>query len=178
MTGFILSLILGGVALLLTCMSYFTNDKRRFFAVQILANLFYASSFLVQGVFVGGINTIISIVRVFTLFFFEKSEKNCPVSVFLIFSTAYLIAGNLCLQSEIDILAVVAYELFNMAMFVSDMDATRILMILPNIIIATYNLLSSTFTNAALDMIEVLVLFLIVIKSFSHKNITKFKYLV
>ena len=31
MTGFILSQILGGVALLLTCMSYFTDNKRRFF---------------------------------------------------------------------------------------------------------------------------------------------------
>ena len=178
MTGFWLSQILGGVALLLTCASYFANLKSRFFAIQIAANLFYASSFLAQGVFVGGINTMISIARVCVLFAFEKRGKDCPVAIFVMFSMAYLVAGNICMQNAFDMLAVIAYELFNVAMFVRNMDMTRILMILPNVMIAAYNILCGTFTNAALDTIEVLVLVLISVKIYAHKNIAKFKYLV
>ena len=63
-------------------------------------------------------------------------------------------------------------------MFVRNIYITRILMILPNFMIAIYNLLNMTYTNALLDFIEIIVLIYAILK-FARKNkIKKTKYLI
>lgn len=176
--NFVLAQILGLIALILVCLSYANNNKKLFLAYQIIANAFYAASFLSLGVLVGGLNTIISILRVTVLYFFEKKDIKPPVWLYVMFSLLYLLSGNLCFQSSLDILAVVAYEIFNMAMFIRDIQLTRLMMIFPNVLIVIYNILSQTYTNAALDMIEIIVLISMAIKFSWVKKNKKYKYLL
>ncbi len=178
MIRFVLSQIFGLIALALVCLSYSFDNKKKFLAYQIIANIFYASSFLTLEVFVGGINTLISTLRVTILYFIEKKDKNIPTTLYVMFSFLYLLAGNVCFQSNYDILAIIAYEMFNMAMFMRDISLTRYMMIVPNMIIVVYNILSLTYTNAILDLIEIIVLVCMAIKfSFIMKH-RKIKYLI
>lgn len=178
MVRFIIAQILGMLALILVCFSYAFNDKKKFLAYQILSNLFYASSFLVLSVLVGGVNTIISIARVSTLYIIERKDKRPPLELYVLFSLLYLLSGNLFYQSPLDIMAIVAYEMFNMAMFIRDIEVTRFMMVLPNIIIVIYNIFSSTFTNALLDFVEITVLVCMIVRfSWSRQN-KRFKYLL
>ena len=170
--GFWLSQVFGLIALILVCISYQFNNKAKFLALQILANTFYASSFLALNVLVGGANTIISLIRVAVLFLFERKDKSPPIYVYIIFFLLYIGSGILCWQSPLDIIAIISFEIFNIAMFVRKIHLTRLLMVLPNIMIATYNFLLMTYTNALLDLIEISVLVYAIIK-FSNKNQTK-----
>lgn len=167
--SFILSQIFGLLALVLVCFSYYFNNKKLFFAYQIIANVFYSASFLCLNVFVGGINTIISTFRVTILFLLEKKNINPPFLLYLMFAFLYLYSGILLFQNNIDILAIIAYELFNIAMFVKNISFTRKLMVLPNLIIIVYNILNFTFTNAILDFVEICVLLYAIIK-FGNNN--------
>lgn len=176
--NFWLSQALGIIALILVCVSYQFNNKAKFLALQILANSFYASSFLVLNVLVGGINTVVSLIRVAVLFFYERKDKRPPFILYLTFSILYIVSGILCWQSPLDIISIISFEIFNIAMFVRNIYFTRFLMILPNLMIAIYNLLSFTYTNAILDFIEIAILIFAIIR-FRKKNIIKkIKYLI
>ncbi len=178
MTSFILAQVLGIIALILVCLSYSFNNKRSFLAYQILANLFYSASFLSLGVLVGGLNTIVSIVRVAVLYIYEKKDKSPPIWLYVVFALAYLITGNVCYQSNLDIMAVIAYEMFNVAMFLRYIEITRYMMVLPNCIIVIYNILSQTYTNAILDFVEIVVLVSMIVRySWARQN-RKIRYLI
>ena len=62
-------------------------------------------------------------------------------------------------------------------MFVRNINLVRILMVPPNIMIITYNILNLTFTNAILDFIEILVLIITIIK-YRQKINKKIKFLL
>ena len=129
-------------------------------------------------VLVGGVNTIISIARVSTLYIFERKDKRPPLELYVLFSLLYLLSGNLFYQSPLDIMAIVAYEMFNMAMFIRDIEVTRFMMVLPNIIIVIYNIFSSTFTNALLDFVEITVLVCMIVRFSCSRQNKRFKYLL
>ena len=176
--NFWLSQGLGIIALILVCISYQFNNKAKFLALQILANTFYASSFLALNVLVGGINTIISLFRVAILFLFERKDKSPPFLLYLTFFFLYILSGIICWQSPLDVISIISFEIFNIAMFVRNINLTRLLMILPNFMIAIYNLLLMTYTNALLDFVEIAVLIFAIIKFKDKNKIKKYKYLL
>ena len=168
----------GIIALILVCISYQFNNKAKFLAIQIIANLFYSASFLAQNILVGGINTIISLIRVSVLFFYERKYKKPPLLLYISFSLAYIGSSILCFQTPLDIMAIISYEIFNLAMFAQGINLTRILMVLPNFIIMIYNFLLMTYTNAILDFIEVVVLIVAIIRFWDKNMVKKLKYLL
>lgn len=175
--SFWIAQVLGLIALVLVCLSYNFNTKRLFFFYQILANIFYASSFLALGVIIGGANTIVSILRVSVLFYLEKKNKSPSKLLYIFFALAYLTLGIVFFETPLDLLAIVSYEIFNLAMFTKNMRLVRILMVAPNLMIAIYNILCMTYTNAILDFIEISVLCFSIYR-FRSKEIDKIKYLL
>ena len=123
--NFWLSQAFGIIALILVCISYQFNNKAKFLALQILANTFYSASFLALNILVGGINTIVSLIRVAILFLYERKDKSPPIILFISFSLAYILSGIICWQSPLDIIAIISYEIFNIAMFIRSINLTR-----------------------------------------------------
>lgn len=75
--NFILAQVFGGIALILFIVSYFCNDKKLFFLIQIIGDIFYGLSFAVNLALVAGINTFISIIRGILFYIYErKKERN------------------------------------------------------------------------------------------------------
>ena len=176
--GFVLSQIFGILALVFVCISYYFNSKKLFLFYQIISNIFYSASFLCLGVFVGGINTIISTIRVITLYFIERKGHKPLIWLLFIFAGLYVGSGIILYKNSLDIMAIVCYEIFNIAMFCHNIKLVRLLMIPPNIMIALYNFLNQTYTNAILDCVEICVLVVAVIRfNFSFEK-KKMKYLI
>ncbi len=176
-TSFWLAQVFGIIALILVCISYCYNNKKSFLFYQILGNCFYSASFLSLGVLVGGFNTIISTIRVIVLYFYERNKKDPSKILFFLFFTSYLINGIFSFQNYLDIIAIISYEIFNIAMFIKNISLVRKMMILPNLMIIIYNILNFTYTNALLDFIEIAVLSISIYK-FDFQDIKKIKYLL
>ena len=176
--NFWLSQGLGIIALILVCLSYQFNNKVKFLALQIIANAFYSASFLALNILVGGINTIISLIRVAILFLYERKDLAPPKFLYLAFFLLYIISGIICWQTPIDVISIISFEIFNIAMFVRNIYMTRLLMILPNFMIAIYNLLLMTYTNALLDFIEITVLIFAIFKFRKKNDVKKLKFLI
>lgn len=163
-TNFILTQILGGIALILVCFSYFVKNKKYFLLIQVFANIFYAGAFLFQNLFVAGFNTIVSIVRTAVFYLYFKSDKNnIPIYVPLIFTGIYILNFIVFYTSMLDITALFTSVVFTFAFYIKNMQTTRCVSLLPNIVLCVYNFVNRCYSSSALDLIESVVIIVSII---------------
>lgn len=163
-TNFILTQILGGIALILVCFSYFVKNKKYFLLIQVFANIFYAGAFLFQNLFVAGFNTIVSIVRTAIFYLYFKSDKNnIPIYVPLIFTGIYILNFVVFYTSMLDITALFTSIVFTFALYIKNMQTTRCVSLLPNIVLCVYNFVNKCYSSSVLDLIESVVIIVSII---------------
>ena len=163
-TNFILTQILGGIALILVCFSYFVKNKKYFLLIQVFANIFYAWAFLFQNLFVAGFNTIVSTVRTAVFYLYFKSDKNnIPIYVPLIFTGIYILNFIVFYTSMLDITALFTSIVFTFAFYIKNMQTTRCVSLLPNIMLCVYNFVNRCYSSSALDFIESVVIIVSII---------------
>lgn len=163
-TNFILTQILGGIALILVCFSYFVKNKKYFLLIQVFANIFYAGAFLFQNLFVAGFNTIVSTVRTAVFYLYFKSDKNnIPIYVPLIFTGIYILNFIVFYTSMLDITALFTSIVFTFAFYIKNMQTTRCVSLLPNIMLCVYNFVNRCYSSSALDFIESVVIIVSII---------------
>ena len=163
-TNFILTQIFGGIALILVCFSYFVKNKKYFLLIQVFANIFYAGAFLFQNLFVAGFNTIVSIVRTAIFYLYFKSDKNnIPIYVPLIFTGIYILNFIVFYTSMLDITALFTSIVFTFALYIKNMQTTRCVSLLPNIVLCVYNFVNRCYSSSVLDLIESVVIIVSII---------------
>lgn len=162
--NFIISQVMGGIALILVFISYFLRNKTTFLVFQIVANFFYALSFVFTNALVAGINSLISLIRCVVFYLYNRQNKNIPWFYLLIFSILYVTAGIIFFKDYIDIIPMLTPILCTLAMMMKNMKLVRYFMILPNILLVFYGILCQVYTTAALDFMEVVAIFIAIIK--------------
>ena len=158
MAKFITSQVMGGIALVLVVISVFLKNKKQFFVLQTVANVFYALSYVFADAFVAGINFFISCIRAVTLFIYEKIGKQPPLYLLFIFSAIYLTIGIVFYTDAYDFITMITPIVFTIAMFMKNMQLVRILMIPPNVLLVIFAILHQVYTTAILDAFEVVFL--------------------
>ena len=172
---FIISQVLGFIALILVCIGYFVKGRQTFLLIQIVANIFYSGAFLVQSSLVGGIITLISTLRCVYLLICEKKNFQKTLYFLPVFIVLYVVTTVLLFESISDIIPIITATMFTLAFYIKDLQTTRYICILPNLLLIFYNVLCLTFTSALLDFIEVVVLIIAIVKFSKQKreNTTK-----
>ena len=164
MLGFILAQVFGAIALILVCIGYFVKQKTTFMFIQVVANIFYAGAFLVVGAFVGAGLVTISIFRCIYLFIAEKKQFKYTVHFLPIFIALYITTTILLWKSPLDLMPLTTSTLFTLAYAVKNMQIMRYILLVPNSMLVVYNILTTTYTSALLDFIEVIVIIIALIK--------------
>ena len=168
---FIISQILGFIALIIICIGYFVKKKSIFLIIQIAGNLFYAGSFLCLKVWTGGIITLISILRCIYFFICEKYNFKYTLHFIPIFFVAYITACILTWQSWLDIIPLCTSIMFTIALYIKNLGLMRYVLLVPNRLLCVYCILNQTYTSAILDFIEVIVIVIAICKfHFSNKK--------
>ena len=157
MINFILAQILGAVALILVCISYFLKNKSTFMIFQTIANFFYASAFFVVKAYVGAGLVMISLFRCLYLYFSEKHNFKYTFHFLPIFIVLYIVTTIIFWNSPFDLMPLVSSLLFTIAYTIKNMQTMRYILTIPNTILVIYNILTTTYTSAILDFIEVVV---------------------
>ncbi len=165
---FIISQILGGIALILVGISYFCN-KKTFLLLHTFANIFYGAGFVVSLSFVAGINTFISTLRTIVFFFYERKGKNIPYYYILIFSIMYILVGALLYKSPWDILTTISPIMFTAAMTLRKMITVNFVMLLPNLMLFTFCICNAFYTSCILDAIESIIIIVAIVTYFVRK---------
>jgi len=167
--NFIIAQILGGIALILVCIGYFVKKKSIFITIQIIANIFYASSYIFLNVLSAGIITIISTLRCIFIYFSEKYNFKYSFYFIPVFIIGYIATGIIFWQNIFDIIPIISGSFFTIGFFLKDLQLMRYILIIPNALLVAFGLLTSAYTVALLDAIEMCVLIIAIIK-FHFKN--------
>lgn len=156
--NFILSQVMGGVALIIYLISYFFKERKNFLIFQFVGDLFYALSYIFDGSLVAGINTFISMACVLVLFILTEKKKEAKIYLFFIFASLYIINGAIFFTDAFDLIPIITSVLFTMGYFAKTMKLTKIFMLLPNIFLVVYGIARGVYTSALLDAIECVVI--------------------
>lgn len=170
--NFILTQLFGGVALILVVISYLLKSKVCFLGIQIIANIFYGLSFIFSNAIVAGINSFVSILRVLLLYYYARKNKNAPIEWIFILSSLYLLVGVIFFNSYYDIVVMITPILFTIAMWLKNMQFVRLMLLIPNVILAIYAILFRAYTTAVLNFIELITIIIALIK-YSRQGKTK-----
>lgn len=168
--NFIGSQIMGFIALILVCIAYFVKTKAIFLSLQIVANIFYAAAFLFLQSYVAGLITLISILRCLYIFVCEKKKFKYSAYFLPIFIVCYVAIGVIFWKNWFDIIPIITASSFTIAFFIKGLQKTRILCVLPNALLVIYNIFCRTYSNALLDLLELIVLIVAII---SYNKIKK-----
>ena len=169
---FIMAQVMGGIALILIIISYFFVDIRNFFVFNIIANIFYAFSFIFCIVLVAGINTLISIVRIIILYYYEKKQKPSPVYLIFIFIICYLTVGIIFFKDYYDVIVIITPILFTISMSMKNMQAIRYMSLLPNALLILYAIANQVYTSALLDLLEFVAIIIALLKFYKKEKFT------
>lgn len=173
---FILSQIMGIIALIIIAVSYFSKNKKFFLFLQIFANFFYALSFIFVNAFTAGINTFISIVKVVCFYFYEKVNKKAPLYFVVIFIVCYITVGIIFYRNILDIIPIVTAIIFSFAFWIRDMVYVRFLIVFPNLLLIFYSIMTQAYTSALLSVLEISVIVIAILKDYFERR--KINYLL
>lgn len=162
--NFIIAQILGAIALALVCVGYFLKNKSHFIIFQIISNFFYAAAFFVVQTYVGAILVLISLFRCIYLYFAEKKCFKYTFHFLPIFIILYITFTIIFWNNIFDLMPLAASILFTIGLAIKNTQTMRFVLIIPNALLVVYNILSTTYTSALLDFIEVIVIVAAIIK--------------
>ena len=116
MLYFILSQIMGGVALAFSIVSVFMKDKKSMFVLIFLSNFFYGLS----DALVACVNTLISLPMLATLYLYKTREERPPWFLFVIYSIIFLAMGFVFFDNYYDFIVIITPILFILALFLKN----------------------------------------------------------
>lgn len=155
MLYFILSQIMGGVALAFSIVSVFMKDKKSMFVLIFLSNFFYGLSFAFADALVACVNTLISLPMLATLYLYKTREERPPWFLFVIYSIIFLAMGFVFYSNEYDFIVMVTPILFILALFLQDMQLIRIMLLAPNAVLVFFDIIHGAYVTAILDLCDV-----------------------
>jgi len=167
---FILAQILGFIALIIVCVGFFLKTKSSFMIAQVAANFFYASAFLVVDAYVGAVLVTISLFRCIYLYYAEKYNFKYKIHLIPIFLLLYLTMTILFWDNPYDWLPLCSSTLFTIGYTLNNFQTMRYVLIIPNSILVVYNILSTTYTSALLDFVEIFVIIIAIVKAIKKKS--------
>ena len=162
--NFILAQVLGLFALISVCIGYFLKQKPHFLISQIIGNLFYSLAFFVVEAYVGGVLVMVSLARCIYLYYAEKYNFKYTKPLLSIFIVLFITFGIIFYDTPYDFIPIITGTIFTISYSLKNLQTMKYLLILPNTMLVIYNILCTTYTNAILDIIEVIVIIVAIIK--------------
>ena len=170
MTDFVLAQIFGGIALIIICIGYFVKRKSTFLLTQVAGNFFYAMAFFVVEAYVGFALVMISLFRCIYIYLCEKYSFKYMIHFLSIFIVMYIVTTIIFWGSPYDFMPLISSTLFTIGYTIKNMQLMRYILIIPNTLLVVYNILTTTYTSALLDLIEVVVIIVAITKFYKEQK--------
>ncbi|MBQ3502870.1 MAG: YgjV family protein, partial [Clostridia bacterium] len=98
------------------------------------------------------------------IYFAEKNEFKYTIHFLFVFVVLYVVSTAVFWQGALDIIPLITGTIYTFAYAIKNLQVMRYVLIVPNILLIIYNIMSTTYVSAVLDFIEVVVLIIAIIK--------------
>ena len=155
MTYFIISQVMGGIALILSVISVFMKDKKLLLFFIFLSNFFYGLSFIFADALVACVNTLISLPMLATLYLYQKREERPLWFLFVLYSIIFFAMGFVFFDNYYDFIVIITPILFILALFLKNLQLVRIMLLAPNAVLVFFDIIHGAYVTAILDLCDV-----------------------
>ena len=162
---YIISQVLGYIALALICFAYCLKNKTKLLVVGFISNIFYAVSFLLLNSVVAFITTIFLSIKLIMLYFLQNKNYDYKKYTISIFIALFVIIAIIFVRTPIDVIPIITVSIFSVGYELKNLQLMRIIFIIPNIMLFIYSLLYLNYAGALLAVIELSVLVVALIKN-------------
>lgn len=169
-TRYIISQVIGFIALILVMSSYFVGTKKKQLTITIVSNLLVAVSFGFLGTYTACIGMVIATLRIIIFFVYELKLKEVPewmmglIFLVLVFNSAIFIPFPI-----MDLLPMISLMLYTLGLRIKKLIYMRIFFILPSIIFLIYDISVFAYTDALLKVLELIAITVSVSRFFVRK---------
>ncbi|MDD4110417.1 MAG: YgjV family protein [Clostridia bacterium] len=169
-TNYIISQVIGFIALILVMLSYFVGTKKKQITITIISNLFIAISFGFLGTYTACIGMLIATVRTIIFFIYELKLKVVPewmmglIFLVLVFNSAIFMPFPI-----MDFLPMISLMLYTLGLRIKKLIYMRIFFILPPAIFFIYDIYVFAYTDALLKILELTAIAFSVSRFFVRK---------
>jgi len=133
----------------------------------------YGLTFVFVNSWGAGIITLLSCMQNVFVLVFDKKQKQLPKSIAFMFIVAFVVAGCMDFNSYWDIIPIVTYVWFTIALYNQDISKIRLMYLIANMSLAVYDIVVTAYANAFEDGVESIFLMSMVIVDFTKsKKIT------
>lgn len=152
---FILSQIFGLIALIFLALSFTKNKKNHLLKYQSLANLAYASQYLMLGAYVGFCLHLMCLFRNIVF----NNYKNGKVPLYLLIIVVLLMIGlsMLSYRSIFDIIPIIGLVLNSYGLWQKNLTISRLSEVLACILVIIYNVVVHAYTGIIAVSFELLM---------------------
>ena len=178
------SFIMSTIALVLYCVSYFFDNKKKYLFFQLIGNAFLSVSYFFIGAYFTVVSVAIGIGRGLICYTYEKDNKKVPwyIILGLCFATvlSYIIINYVILlgtSSPWDVLYMVAACMYAITFAMRNIKLMRYVVLIPHMSAVAYNLLVHAPISAVISYgIELVVTVVAIVKfRVPEKNRSKIK---
>lgn len=169
-TRYIISQIIGFIAVLLVMSSYFVGTKKKQLTITIISNFCIAVSFGFLGTYTACIGMVIATIRIIIFFIYELKLKDVPewmmglIFLVLVFNSAIFMPFPI-----IDFLPMLSLMLYTLGLRIKKLIYMRIFFILPSVLFLIYDITVFAYTDVLLKVLELIAIFVSVSRFFVRK---------
>ncbi len=128
-----------------------------------IGDVVYGLTFVFVNSWGAGIITLLSCVQNIVVLLCENHNKQMPKAIAGVFILSFVIVGLSDFSSGWDIIPIATYAWFTIALYLKDISKIKLMYLLANISLATYDVMVGAYANAFEDGIEAVFLMSMVI---------------
>ena len=164
MNTYLISQIFGGIAFILGCVACFSKTKVKYLAIDSVVNIFITLSYFFLFSYVAAYISIVSIIKPITFCLCQKYNFKRTYIFSILFILTNLVITIVFWTSPLDIIPLTTSTMFTFVMSIKDIQKTRYFSILPYIIIFTYDIILTAYTNSALTLLTLIITIIAIVK--------------
>ena len=157
-TQYILSQVIGGIALIVVCFGFFLK-KDKFLISQIIANFTLAISYLFLNSGVGAVGTFFAGGRCVLFYYFARQDKEVPAWAVSIVTLFFVWSTTAFFKSFYDFFQLGVYLFYTFSFISRDERVIRILLIFATICGVIFNLVLFNYVKVLTSVIELVAVF-------------------
>ena len=156
--NFIIAQLLGLTATFILCYSYLSKTKKEFLFLSLIGDMVYGLSFIFVNSLGTGLITLLSCLQSVCFLFYEKKKTTMPKVFAFMFIVSFVIVGILNMETMLDIIPIITYIWFTITLYMENIKMLKIMFIIPNLVLAVYDVMVMAYANAFEDCFEALFL--------------------
>ena len=165
---FILSQVLGVVALITAILSVQLKEKTKLLFLQIIENTAKILALAFVGGMSGAYSETVGLLRKIWFFYTSKNKKLNKMGSLVLFSLLAVVVGFLVWEGPITLLPIIAVILGTFGLWQENIFVLRYIAIIASVLYAVYAILVGAYTNA-LSETFMIVSVIVSLFRFSHK---------